>query len=133
MFLVTSRYAKVWKIFEAKEKYCDLVISTSDKRQDGTREYSRWPSRVIGHAFEQVKAGNIHEGETYAIIKGKLSNVRYTDEEGNYKDNYRLLVSEFAPAGSTESAPTSKKSPAKKPAPAAVDVSAADGDEDSPW
>ena len=117
MFFVSARYAKVWKIFPAKERSCGMSIGTSDKQQDGKYENSRWPAMAVGHALEQVNKGNIKEGEQYAIIKGKVKNVPYKDDNGNWHERLSLIVSEFAPAGSTESKSTSTKSSNKKPDP----------------
>lgn len=129
MFFVSARYAKVWKIFQPKEKSCGMNIGTSDKQQDGTYENSKWPAIAVGHALSQVKNGNIKEGEQYAIIKGKVKNVPYKDENGEWHERLSLIVSEFAPAGSTESKSTSTEAPAKKP----VNVSAANDSESDPW
>lgn len=102
MFWVKNRYAKIWKIFDSKEKYVDLSIGTSEKTQENTYINSRWPARAIGKAFNQIKKGDIEEGEQYSIIKGRLSNERYKDDDGNWKSALRLVVMEFGAAGADE-------------------------------
>jgi len=142
MFWVEHRYARVWKIFKAKEKYCDLSVSTSEKKQDGEYERSDWPGRAVGKAFNQIKKGDIKEGESYAI-RGKLNNVRYKTEDGTWHDSYRLLINEFCPAGqdidggaaSSETKPASKPAaePAAEPAAPVNDAAAAGDNNDLPW
>ncbi len=53
MLFVSNKYAKIWKIFKAEEKYVDLAVSTSEKGQDGEFRNSNWRARAIGHAFQQ--------------------------------------------------------------------------------
>ena len=119
MFFVTNRYAKIWKIFKEKEKYVDMSVGTSEKDKDGEYRNSQWPARAIGHAFQQYKNGEIAEGQQYAI-RGKLTNERYQDDDGNWKDNYRLLIMDFGEAGTDiqpgEKAEQSKADPPKKTA-----------------
>ena len=142
MFWVNARYAKVWKIFAAKDKYADLSVGTSEKKQDGTYINSRWPARCIGKALNQVKKGTVKEGEQYAILQAKLSNEHYKTEDGEWKDALRLLILEFGPAGATnendqsEPAPAASKAPppradAKKSAKPAARVQ--EDDEEDPW
>ena len=142
MFWVNARYAKVWKVFAAKDKYVDLSVGTSEKKQDGSYANSRWPARCIGKAYNQVKNGKVKEGEQYAILSGKLSNEHYKGEDGEWHDALRLLILEFAPAGTanenaqSEPAPTASKAPpprsdAKRPAKPAKPAPA--DDEEDPW
>ena len=98
MFWVSNRYARIWKVFRQEDKYVDLSINTSEKKQDGTYENSSWNARLIGKAFNQYKKGDIQEGKDYAI-RGKLTNVRYEGDDGKWHDSYRLLVMETGPAG----------------------------------
>jgi len=97
-FWVSNRYAKIWTIFQAKDKYQDMRVSTSEKKQNDEYENSTWSARAIGKAFNQVKKGDVKEGEQYAI-RGKMTNVRYKADDGTWKDNYRLLIMEFGEAG----------------------------------
>lgn len=120
MFWVSNRYAKIWKIFRETDKYVDCSIGTSEKKQDGTYENSSWNARLIGKAFNQFKRGDVEEGEQYAV-RGKLTNVRYQNEDGEWRDSYRLIVLETGPAGEDLEAEAAqekpeKKAPEKKPA-----------------
>lgn len=142
MFWVKNRYAKIWKIFDAKEKYVDLSVSTSEKTPDNTYVNSRWPARAIGKAFNQVKKGDITEGEQYAILKAKLSNEQYKDDSGEWKSALRLLILEFAPAGSDDAdggedlpePPASKAAPPRKDAAKKTSTKKAEPkDESDPW
>ena len=150
MFNVSGKYVKIWKIFKAKKddaKYVNLSVSTSEKNQDGEYENSSWYATAVGHAFQQWKAGDIKEGESYAI-RGKLTNVRRQDDDEEWVDNYRLTIFDFAPAGEEASKDSSiggksksaaKKTSAKKPAAKAASaktdaVPSNDAEEeDAPW
>lgn len=138
MFFVSNKYAKIWKIFKTEEKYVDLSVSTSEKDRDGEFRNSNWRARAIGHAFQQYKNGEVSEGNQYAI-RGKLTNERYQDDDGNWKDNYRLLIMDFGEAGTdiqsgdrveeSKANPPKKSSYEKKPASAAKKEKSDDPDD----
>lgn len=96
MFWIQDAYAKVWEI-KNNEKYDDLKISTSEKdtREEGKYKNSNWFARAIGHAHEQIKAGEIKEKDRVKIAKGKVTNEPYTDDEGNKKSWLRVVIMEF--------------------------------------
>ena len=142
-FRADGKYVKIWKIFLPKNKDAKSVFmsaGTSEKNRDDEYENSSWAAIAVGHAFQQWKSGDVKEGETYAI-HGKLTNVRQQDDDGDWVDNYRLTIFDFAPAGeeankdsSFGSKPKSdtKKTTAKKVSakPAAKSESV---EEDAPW
>lgn len=141
MFWVQNRYARVWKIFRPKNaeaKYYDLRVSTSEKKSDDEWENSDWNARAIGKAYNQIKKGDIDERSDYSI-RGKITNVRWRDDEDEYHDNYRLVIMEFGNAGSdieNNDAKPAKKSDAKKPAEkktASKPAKNEDEEEDAPW
>ncbi len=147
MFAVKGKYVKIWKIFPSKKdgvKYVNLSAGTSEKNQDDDYENSNWMATAVGHAFQQWKAGEVKEGETYAI-RGKLTNVRRQDDDGDWVDNYRLTIFDFAPAGEdadgsstlggkpgTAKKATAKKASAKKTAAKSSPKPEA-GEESDPW
>ena len=142
MFWVSNRYAKLWKVFRETDKYVDCSIGTSEKKQDGSYENSSWNARLIGKALNQYKKGDLEEGEQYAI-RGKMTNVRYQDENGDWRDSYRLIVLETGPAGEdveqdaapekSERKPAARKPAAKPPVKKAAPKADEDDDGDGPW
>jgi len=142
MFFVSDRYTRVFQIFDKRKpdsKYVNMSVSTSEKNQDGEYENSRWYARAVGHAFQQVEKGEVSAGQDYAT-RGKLTNVRYKDDDGNWHDNYLYTIFDFGPkgqdAGSNSSLSKSGAKPAtKKPAakPAAKKAAPAEDDGDLPW
>lgn len=142
MLPVSHKYAKVWKIMRPKKedaKYYLVKLGTSEKNCDGEYENSQWMCRAIGHAYNQVKSGEIEENETYAFC-GKQTNIPYQDDEGEWHDNnLRTLVTDFGEAGTemsifdkknSESKPKGKGSTSKKksaPPPAETET------EEDPW
>lgn len=100
-FRADGKYVKIWRIFNPKIKDAKSVfmsVSTSEKNRDDEYENSSWAATAVGHAFQQWKAGEIKDGETYSI-HGKLTNVRKQDEDGEWVDNYRLTIFDFGKAG----------------------------------
>ena len=81
IFINDVRYIKVWDV-DIKEKYIDVRSGTSDKKQDGTYENSSWNVRLVGKAVEQGK--HLKKGDTYTIVKGKISNVYVKAKETTY-------------------------------------------------
>ena len=96
----TTRYGKVWKVFEPKEKSCLVSISTKSNGKDNSPLYSRWSCFAIGHALQQIKSGRVKEGDTVAIVEGSIEDRGQKDEAGKYHQNVMAIVYEFAEAGS---------------------------------
>ena len=94
VFVNGKIFAKIWKI-EAKEKYTDLRISTSERvEKDGNASYinSNWFARAIGKAHNQAK--DLKEGDKVIITKAKLSNEPY-EKDGQKKNVFKFVVLEF--------------------------------------
>ena len=88
------KFVRVMKV-EVKDKHVKATLSTSEKKQDGQREFSNWYSSFVGKCFEQAKS--LKEGDTIEIVKGKLSNVYNKDKKQAYLN---MTVFEFL--GGTE-------------------------------
>lgn len=150
MIHVDERYVKVWRIFRPKKddaKYFNLSVSTSEKNRDDEWESSNWSATAVGHAFQQINAGDIDEDGVYSV-HGKLTNVRRQGDDGTWQDNYRLTIFDFGEAGEnadrnsstaekpkTKSTSKSAKKPAAKPASKSAHTAAKSdaGDGDLPW
>lgn len=142
MFMVSDRYTFVSKIFSKKKadaKYVNLSVTTSEKNQDDEWENSQWYACAVGHAFQQIEKGEVSEKETYAT-RGKLTNVRYQDDDGNWHDNYKYLIFDFGPKGQDAGSGSSLSKSGAKPAakktsakPAAKKAAPAGDDGDLPW
>jgi single-stranded DNA-binding protein len=110
-------FAKVWNV-EAKEKYTDLRISTSEKvEKDGNTSYinSNWFARAVGKAHNQAK--NLSQGDSVVITKAKLSNEPY-EKDGQKRSAFKFVVLEFE---SKDNAETSEND------------NAGDSEENLPW
>lgn len=119
-------YARVWKITPS-EKYLDLQISTSEKKQDGEYINSSWFARCVGHAFNSLN-GKLKEGDRITITTAKLSNERYTAKDGSIKSALRFVILEAgieAPRDAGQSAQSSQSAAATQEASVAND--------DCPW
>lgn len=98
IFITNTIYAKVWKVTKPVDeqgnprKYIDLQISTSEKMQDGTYEYSTFFPRVIGHAYNSLK--DIKEGDKIVITKSKFTNPPRTLSDGSKKSFLSFIVIE---------------------------------------
>lgn len=98
IFITNTIYAKVWKVTKPVDeqgnprKYIDLQISTSEKMQDGTYEYSTFFPRVIGHAYNSLK--DIKEGDKIVITKSKFTNTPRTMSDGSKKSFQSFIVIE---------------------------------------
>ena len=88
------KYVRVMKV-EDKGKYVKATLSTSEKKQDGSREFSNWFASFVGSCVEQAKS--LKEGDTIGIVKGKLSNVYNKEKKQAYLN---MTVFEFL--GGTE-------------------------------
>jgi hypothetical protein len=91
IYISTPIYATVWSAKPA-EKYIDLRVSTSEKKQDGTYESSNWFPRAVGHAFNTLK--EVKERDRICITKAKLTNARYTTESGEPKSSFKFVIIE---------------------------------------
>lgn len=123
IFIHDKIYAKVWKV-DKHEKYIDLQATTSEKDTDGNYINSGWFPRLIGHAFNSLK-DKIKEGDRLIITKSKMTNERYTAQDGSLKSAFKFVVLEAEieePKDSASAAPA-KSAPAQTPAaPAANDT-----------
>ena len=127
IFIHDKIYAKVWKVNE-KEKYIDLQATTSEKNQDGNYINSGWFPRLIGHAFNSLK-GKIKEGDRIVITKSKLTNERYTAEDGTTKSSFKFVVLEAEIEGDRETAPAAQA----ESAPAAQTATTPAANDSCPW
>ena len=128
IFIHDKIYAKVWKV-DKKEKYIDLQATTSEKDNDGNYVNSGWFPRLVGHAFNSLK-DKIKEGDRLIITKSKMTNERYTAQDGTTKSAFRFVVLEATIEESRDSAPAA---PAQT-APATQTEAAAPAANDScPW
>lgn len=94
IWLNNLKYVRVMKV-EDKGKYVKATLSTSEKKQDGSREYSNWYVSFVGSCAEQAKS--LREKDTIEIVKGKLSNVYNKEKKQSYLN---MTVFEFL--GGTE-------------------------------
>lgn len=94
VFVNGKIYAKVWSV-DAKEKYTDLRISTSEKvEKDGNTSYinSNWFPRAVGKAHNQAK--NFGQGDNVVITKAKMSNEPY-EKDGQKRSAFKFVILEF--------------------------------------
>lgn len=123
IFVNKELYATVWKVTPAENgKYIDLQVTTSEKDQEGEWHNSNWFPRCIGKAVNTLK--NLKERDRIVITKCKLTNERYQDKEGNWKNNFRFIILEATIDGASNNAPAT--------APKAAPVQQNE-DEDCPW
>lgn len=124
IFIHDKIYAKVWKV-DKHEKYIDLQATTSEKDTDGNYINSGWFPRLIGHAFNSLK-DKIKEGDRLIITKSKMTNERYTAQDGSTKSAFKFVVLEAEIEEPKDSAPAApaQSAPAQTPAaaPAANDI-----------
>ena len=116
IFIHDKIYAKVWKV-DKHEKYIDLQATTSEKDTDGNYINSGWFPRLIGHAFNSLK-DKIKEGDRLIITKSKMTNERYTAQDGSLKSAFKFVVLEAEieePKDSASAAPA-QSAPAQTPA-----------------
>ena len=129
IFITNTIYAKVWKVTRPVDeqgnprKYIDLQISTSEKMQDGTYEYSTFFPRVIGHAFNSLK--DVKEGDKIVITKSKFTNPPKQMPDGSKKSFLSFIVIEAKPDDGSQE--TSQPEPVEAPAPQPKD------DDNCPW
>ena len=89
IWLSDLKYVRVMKV-EDKGKYVKATLSTSEKKQDGSREFSSWYASFVGSCAEQAKS--LREKDTIEIVKGKLSNVYNKEKKQSYLN---MTVFEF--------------------------------------
>lgn len=122
-------FARVWNITPA-DKYTDLRVSTSEKRQDGTYANSNWFFRCIGHAHNKAK--ELHENDYIKVTKLKLTNEQY-EKDGQKRSALRVLVFEFEIANRNGQQPSKKQSNKSTPAPEPQTETQEDDPEDMPF
>lgn len=127
IFIHDKIFAKVWKITKREEKYLELQMTTSEKGQDGNYINSGWFPRVIGHAFNTLK-DTLKEGDRIIITKSKLTNERYTANDGTTKSAFRFLILE----ANIDDAPNKSNEVETKEASKPAEVEAK-SNEDCPW
>lgn len=116
IFIHDKIYAKVWKV-DKHEKYIDLQATTSEKDTDGNYINSGWFPRLIGHAFNSLK-DKIKEGDRLIITKSKMTNERYTAQDGSTKSAFKFVVLEAEIEEPKDSVPATpaQSAPAQTPA-----------------
>lgn len=67
---------------EDKGSYVKATLSTSEKKQDGTYEYSNWFANLVGGCVNMAK--DLKEGDKITITKGKVSNVWNKEKKTAY-------------------------------------------------
>lgn len=92
IFIHDKIYAKVWSV-DKHDKYIDLQVTTSEKNPDGNYVNSGWFPRLIGHAFNSLK-DKINIGDRLIITKSKMTNERYTNQDGSKKSSFKFVVLE---------------------------------------
>lgn len=75
------KFVKVMKV-EDKGKYVKATLSTSEKKQDGTYEYSNWFSTFVGNSVDKAK--KLNEGDKITVTKAKLTNVYNKEKKQSY-------------------------------------------------
>ena len=75
------KYVKVMKV-EDKGKYVKATLSTSEKKQDGTHEYSSWLSTFVSNSVDNAK--KLNEGDKITVTKAKLTNVYNKEKKQSY-------------------------------------------------
>ena len=127
IFIHDKIYAKVWKV-DKHEKYIDLQATTSEKDTDGNYINSGWFPRLIGHAFNSLK-DKIKEGDRLIITKSKMTNERYTAQDGSLKSAFKFVVLE---AEIEEPKDSASAAPAQS-APAQTAAAAPAANDTCPW
>lgn len=112
IFIHDKIYAKVWKV-DQKGKYIDLQMSTSEKDANGNYVNSGWFPRAIGKAFTAFK-DRLKTGDRIIITKSKMTNERYTAQDGTKKSAFKFLIleAEIEDAHSNDSAAPANAAPA---------------------
>lgn len=127
IFVKDKIYGKVWKITKS-EKYLDLQMTTSEKDQEGNYINSGWFPRCIGHAFNSLK-DTLKEGDRICITKSKLTNERYTAQDGTTKSAFRFLILE-----ASIELPNGEQKQAETPATPTTEVATEERkEEECPW
>lgn len=87
-----KQYMKVWDIKPA-EKYTDIRVSTSEKKEDGSYENSSWFVRCIGHAHNKIK--EVKERDTIIANRFRLTNTQGTAKDGTKRSYFRFVLLDF--------------------------------------
>jgi len=85
-------FATVWAV-EDKGNYVNGRISTSDKRQDGTKDWSNWSTRFVGKCKDL--ALTLEENTLIVILGGKVSNTSYTNKDGEKRSFLSAVIFDF--------------------------------------
>ena len=127
----TAVYATVWNI-TTKDKYTDLRISTSERKNDDSKAYinSNWFVRCIGHAHNKAK--ELTERDKIIIQKVKFTNELVEDKSGQKRNQLRILVFDFDIVGEDQKQPSNqqKKKAAPKKQPPKTEAEENDEDEE---
>lgn len=125
IFCQNNIYGKVWKVMKKTDKYMDIQMTTSEKGQDGNYINSGWFPRLIGHAFNALK-DTLKEGDRIIVKKSKLTNERYTSDDGSLKSSFRFLIleAEIEAARAEQTAST---------APTTQEPEVSEAKDESPW
>ena len=104
-------------IFKVEDKgtFVKAQLSTSEKKQDGTYEYSNWFCNLVGSSVNMAK--DLKEGDKITITKGKLSNVWNKEKKTAYVN---MTVFGFTRVEKYDEKPSD-------------DFSFASSDDDLPW
>ena len=81
IWLSEIKYAKAWEVTHL-EKYTKAQLSTSEKKQDGTYENSKWFVNFVGKCSELAKT--LQNGDTVTINKAKLTNLYNKEHKKSY-------------------------------------------------
>ena len=87
-----KQYMKVWDI-KPSEKYTDLRVTTSEKKDDGTYENSSWFVRCIGHAHNKIKEVKVRD--TIIANRFRLTNTQGTAKDGSKRSYFRFILLDF--------------------------------------
>lgn len=90
IWLNDVKFVKVSRI-EDKGTYVKAQLSTNEKKQDGSREYSNWNTIFSSKCVDSAKS--LKDGEIITVTKGKLTNVYNKEKKVSYCN---MTVFEFA-------------------------------------
>lgn len=96
IWLNDVKFVKVSRI-EDKGTYVKAQLSTNEKKQDGSREYSNWNTIFSSKCVDYAKS--LKDGEIITVTKGKLTNVYNKEKKVSYLN---LTVFEFTSAEKKE-------------------------------
>lgn len=114
IWLNDLKYVKVSRI-EDKGNYVKATLSTSEKKQDGSYEWSNWNAAFLGKSLDKAK--QLKDGDKITVVKGKLTNVYNKETKKSYTN---MTVFEFSRVETYDEKPSD-------------DFSFASSDDDLPW